>query len=224
MAAIRPPSFLTNRKKIATWNVGGREIAVSRRTSRPTRQERREQLEQERKRRNMIIGGAAAVIIVILAGLIIYRIAASNIEGVLNFGAQSRDHDQDVVIQDTALPPVGGIHHPTVQNCGIYDAPVDSAHALHSMEHGAVWITYRPDLAADEVAQLQEVVGGQSYVLLSPYPNLASDVVMTAWGVQLELDSVDDERVEQFISVYRNGPQTPEPGAPCDGGVGTPIG
>ena len=197
---------------------------MSRRTTRPTRQERREQLEQERKRRNLMIGGGALLIIVVLAGLIIFRIAASNIEGVFNFPAQERSHDQDVVIEETSLPPVGGVHDPVWLNCGIYDTPVPLKNAIHSMEHGAVWITYRPDLPSDEIAHLIELAGGQSYLVLSPYPNLASNVVMTAWGVQLELDSANDERVEQFISVYRNGPQTPEPGASCSGGTGTPIG
>lgn len=170
----------------------------------------------------MMIGGGAAVILVVLAGLIIYRIAASNIEGVLNLGAQERGHDQAVVIEQTSLPPVGGVHDPNPQTCGIYDAPVPAKNAIHSMEHGAVWITYHPDLDEGEVAQLQALVRGQSYLLLSPYPDLASNVVLTAWGVQLELDSIDDERMEQFISVYRNGPQTPEPGASCSGD-GTPL-
>jgi hypothetical protein len=181
-------------------------------------------MEQERKRRNMLIVGGAAVVVVVLAGLIIFRLVASNIEGVLNFGAQERGHDQDVVIENTTLPPVGGVHDPAWQNCGIYETPVTVKNAIHSMEHGAVWITYQPELGEESVAQLEEIVGDQGYLLLSPYPGLASEVVMTAWGVQLELDSVEDERIEQFISVYRNGPQTPEPGAPCSGGVGTPIG
>lgn len=197
---------------------------MARRTSRQNRQARREQLEQEKKRRNLIIGGVGGLIIVVLAGLIIFRIIASNIEGVSNFGSQSQGHDTNVVIENTELPPVGGVHDPAWQNCGIYNEPVETKNALHSMEHGAVWITYNPSLDSADVAQLEGLVRGESFLLLTPYPNLANDVVMTAWGVQLEVDSVDDERIEQFISVYRNGPQTPEPGAPCDGGVGVPVG
>ena len=48
------------------------------------------------------------------------------------------------------VPPVGGDHNPVWANCGAYDEPVPSPNAVHSMEHGAVWITYRPSLAADE--------------------------------------------------------------------------
>jgi hypothetical protein len=119
-------------------------------------------------------------------------------------------------------PPVGGPHDPTWQNCGIYDEPVRNENAVHSLEHGAVWITYRPDLPAEDIARLQELVGERQFVLLSPYPDLPAPVVATAWGVQLPLDGVDEERLEEFITEYVQGAQSPEPGAPCVGGVGTP--
>ncbi|MFZ0547502.1 MAG: DUF3105 domain-containing protein [Candidatus Promineifilaceae bacterium] len=197
---------------------------MSKKTSKKNRQARREQLEQERKRRNLMIGGGTAVVVLVLIGLIVFRIAANNIEGVFNFGTQERGHDQSVVIEETSLPPVGGIHDPVWLNCGVYETEVPLKNAIHAMEHGAVWITYRPDLAVNDVTELESLVRGQSYMVISPYPNLASNIVLTAWGVQLQVDSVNDERIEKFISVYRNGPQTPEPGASCSGGTGNPIG
>lgn len=196
---------------------------MSRTTNKPNRQARRQQIEQERKRRNLMFGGAGAVVIIVLVALIIFRIVSSNVEGVLNLGSQERGHDQNVVIEEASLPPVGGIHDPTWQNCGVYAQPVETKNALHSMEHGAVWIAYQPDLPAEDVAALREIVGDQTYLLMAPYPNLASKIVLSAWGVQLEIDSSSDERIEQFISVYRNGPQTPEPGAACTGGTGFPL-
>src|SRR5690606_16203784 len=36
-------------------------------------------------------------------------------------------------------PPAGGDHNQTWLNCGIYDAPVPNHHAVHSLEHGAIW-------------------------------------------------------------------------------------
>jgi hypothetical protein len=58
-------------------------------------------------------------------------------------------------------------------------------------------------------------------MLLSPYPDQKSEIAATAWGVQLESDSVSDERLNQFIDRYRGG--GPEPGAPCSGGLGNPA-
>jgi hypothetical protein len=119
---------------------------------------------------------------------------------------------------------VGGTHHDIWQNCGIYDEPLEAENVVHSMEHGAVWISYQPELSDDDVNTLRDLVRGERFIVLSPYPGLQSPVVLTAWGVQLELNSVEDDRVEEFIDRYQVGPQTPERGATCSDGVGQPIG
>ncbi|WP_194915354.1 DUF3105 domain-containing protein, partial [Catenulispora rubra] len=49
-------------------------------------------------------------------------------------------------------------------------------------------------------------------------------ITVTAWGKQLNVDSATDARIAKFISKYMQGPQTPEPGAACTGGTGTPNG
>ncbi|KGM10923.1 hypothetical protein N868_13130 [Cellulomonas carbonis T26] len=125
-----------------------------------------------------------------------------------------------VAVAEGRLPPLGGDHDPTVQNCGVYVEPVRDENAVHSLEHGAVWITYRPDIDAGQVQRLGELAAAEPYLLVSPYEDLTAPVVATAWGVQLELDSVADERLEAFIERYAQGEQTPEPGAPCSGGIG----
>ncbi|MDT0167175.1 DUF3105 domain-containing protein [Actinotalea sp. AC32] len=124
----------------------------------------------------------------------------------------------------SAPPPVGGDHDPTPQNCGSYDQPVREENAVHSLEHGNVWLTYRTDLDEVAVTRLKEIAQGEPYVLVSPYGALVAPVVATAWGVQLELDSIDDERLDASLTRYVHGEQTPEPGAPCSDGVGTPAG
>ena len=145
------------------------------------------------------------------------------LEGLVVYGPQARDHvDSNVTYPQT--PPVGGPHNPTWQNCGIYAEPIRKEMGVHSMEHGAVWITYRPDLPAGAVDTLRALVKGWPFTVLSPYPDLPSPVVASAWGVQMRVDSVGDPRLGAFLSRYVNGLQTPEPGAPCSGGEGKPIG
>lgn len=121
------------------------------------------------------------------------------------------------------LPPLGGDHDPVVQNCGFYDLPVRSENAVHSLEHGAVWLTYRTGLEEAQVAVLRDLAEQNPYLLVSPFDQLASDVVATAWGVQLELDSAQDDRLQPFLARYLQGEQTPEPGAPCSGGTDKPV-
>lgn len=141
--------------------------------------------------------------------------------GVQVFEVESRNHvTTDVVYAQ--IPPVGGDHSPDWQNCGFYGRPVRNENAVHSLEHGAVWITYQPDLQPDPVNRIRQFAVGQTYVLASPYPNLPSPVVVSAWGRQLRLDSAEDPKLEQFIRAFRGAATAPEPGAPCGGGVGTP--
>lgn len=144
------------------------------------------------------------------------------IEGLIQFGRQERSHvETEIAAGD--LPPVGGSHSPVWQNCGIYDEPVATENAVHSLEHGAVWVAYQPELAQADVESLHDQLRGERYLLVSPYPGLKSPVVLTAWEVQLELEGIDDDRIMEFIERYRNGPTTPEPGASCSDGAGTPI-
>ena len=119
-------------------------------------------------------------------------------------------------------PPAGGEHDPVWQNAGFYEEPVEDENAVHTLEHGAVWITYSPDLSQEQVSELQDLAASRDCVLVSPYPDLDAPIVASAWGKQLRLDSADDPALNSFIGSYLRGPQTPEPGASCTGGVGTP--
>jgi len=149
----------------------------------------------------------------------------SGIKGVQTYPDRVEYHDHVKVVPTLTgdLPPVFGAHLAAWQNCGIYDQPVELGSALHSMEHGAVWLTYRSALPKDQITELQSLARGHGYVLMSPYPPQKSDVILTAWGIQLVIDSLPDDRIAPFIAFYEQGPQNYEPGAPCSGGVGTPI-
>ncbi|CAN5649724.1 hypothetical protein BH10CHL1_BH10CHL1_36490 [soil metagenome] len=144
------------------------------------------------------------------------------IVGLQKFPNEARDH-QIGPLSYAQTPPVGGIHNPVWQNCGIYGDPIPNENAVHSLEHGGVWITYQPSLAAADVETLRGLVRGHDHALISPYPNLPAPVVISAWGLQVQVPSAADPRLALFIKTYENGPQTPEPGATCSGGTGTPL-
>ena len=150
---------------------------------------------------------------------------SSGIDGVQTFPDKSyyHNHIEVVEVPNSDIPPAFGAHYSAWQNCGIYDQPVELGNALHSLEHGAVWLTYSSSLPADDVEYLRSLVRGNDFVLMSPYPNQVKPVILTAWTIQLVIDSLPDDRIEKFIAYYANGPQNPEPGAPCDGAIGFPI-
>ena len=173
----------------------------------------------------ILIGGAIVIGVVALGVLLYLSLKEPEaLDGLTRSIGLSRGHDETVDYSGSALPPTGGVHSGIWQNCGIYDEPLLAKNAVHSMEHGAVWITYHPELSAGEIEELQKEVRGKSYTLLSPFLGLKSPIVLTAWGIQLELESAKDDRISDFIDRYQTGPQTPERGATCENGTGTPIG
>ena len=122
-------------------------------------------------------------------------------------------------------PPTGGVHNPAWQNCGIYDQQVALENAVHDLEHGAVWLTYQPNLPRDQVEKLRALARGRGYTLVTPYSygGLTKPIYAVAWGMRVGVDNADDARLSKFIQKYMNGPQTPELGAPCTGGIGSPM-
>jgi len=154
---------------------------------------------------------------------------ASSIDGLVNFResnpaalepAPGKESHEWGPLEYEIQPPVGSTHNPNWQNCmgDVYVAPIASEHAVHSMEHGAVWVTYRQDLPADQVEQLAGKVRGNEYILMSPFEGLESPISLQAWGYQLAVDDASDPRVDEFVRALRQN-ATAEPGATCSGGI-----
>lgn len=114
-------------------------------------------------------------------------------------------------------PPNQGNHSPVWQRCGFYSVPVDNEHAVHSLEHGALWITYQPDLPHDQKEVLRAFARLYDDVVVSPYPGLPTSAIVSAWGRQIPLDVIDTRGLDQAIAEIRIGPDAPEAGGGCDG-------
>jgi len=189
------------------------------------------QQQVDRKRRRLIIAVSVAVVALLVIPTAVVIIGEQRRQATVTEAAaeplpdvvEEPDLDASHVTTDvdygTLLPPLGGPHDPVWQDCGFYDQPVRTENAVHSLEHGAVWVTYSENLPEADVSTLRDLTGRHPYLLVSPYEELAAPVVATAWGVQLELDSASDDRLEVFLERYLEGPQTPEPGAACSGGT-----
>lgn len=180
---------------------------------------RQAQRAKERRARILLVSAVATVILLIagIVGFTVWKDVSNRptLDAVKTYTV-TRDHTTERVTYAQS-PPVGGNHNPTWLNCGVYTSPVPDELAVHSLEHGAVWVTYRPDLPAAQVDKLTAEVP-DTYMVVSPREGLPGPVVASAWGTQLVLTGVDDPRLAEFITAYRQGPQTPEPGAACTGG------
>ncbi len=153
-----------------------------------------------------------------------WRDKADGISGIVDFSKSDPDlvksgQHQWGQLKYKQSPPVAGPHNYNWQRCqgDVYPAAIANEHAVHAMEHGAVWITYRPDLPAAQVDKLASKVRGNDFMFMSPYPGLDKAVSLQAWGFQLKVGSVDDSRIDEFIRDLRQN-ATQEPQASCGSG------
>ncbi len=183
--------------------------------------------EFERQRRNWMILRGVSIVVVI--GILLgagwwgfrqyqeYQVK-KDVTTYFSIEDYTLQHVDDAVLYEQ-IPPVGGPHNSIWQTCGYYPEPIYNWHGVHSLEHGAVWITYDPDLPESDVEKLKDLAN-QSYVLVSPYPGIDAPVIGSVWGKQIKFDGADDSRIEPFIREYRRNPDnTPEPGALCSLGA-----
>ena len=182
--------------------------------------------EPRRSHLPVLLAVLAAVLVLALAVLVpvvVGRVRASldpaapaNLDAVRVFEGVHHVHTDSDVDYPTS-PPVGGPHDPQWLDCGVYDAPVRNENAVHDLEHGTVWISYRPGLDEADVGTLTRALPDNG--ILAPYDDLPASVVITVWGRQLRLTGADDPRLEMFLAGFSDGHTAPEPFASCAGGI-----
>jgi hypothetical protein len=185
----------------------------------------------KRNRRIAIVSSVAvgaAIVALIVTSVVLTPRAASysaggsgaDVEGVETF-ENAAGHVEGAV-DYAQTPPAGGEHNPAWLNCGVYEQPVPNENAVHSMEHGAVWVTYDADaLTDDDVATLRSKLPS-TYVVLSPFDGLPSPIVLSGWNAQLQVDDAEDPRIGEFLEEYWLSQSVPEPGASCAGAIDAP--
>ncbi|MEH0552189.1 DUF3105 domain-containing protein [Streptomyces sp. B21-101] len=204
--------------------------------SRKDRIEEMRRAERARERRNRILTVTlSGVIVAALVGWGAYAIDEANereeqkaaaaekpVPGEKTWDAKKlgRNHVSTAVTYPMQ-PPVGGDHHQAWMTCDgtVYTEAIANENAVHSLEHGAVWVTYNEQAADADVKTLAGRVDRTPYTLMSPVKSQAGTITLSAWGRQLTVEKASDSRVEQFLLRYVQGAQTPEPGAACTGGL-----
>jgi Protein of unknown function (DUF3105) len=182
------------------------------------------------RKRILLAGG---IVLVLVFAYLVYQVLSpkhphggdpSNdipaLKAVKTYDYAGNHHTTDPVTY-TETPPVGGPHDPTWQDCGVYTQQLRNENVVHSLEHGTVWVTYRPGTSAADVQSLETALGSvkDKKTILSPYPGLPSPVVVTVWDAQLDLKGASDPRLATFLSFYGDGHTAPEAAiASCAGG------
>jgi hypothetical protein len=108
-------------------------------------------------------------------------------------------------------PPVSGRHAPNPAPCGTYGEPVPNENLVHSLEHGAVYLLYSPELPPDQIAQLEEIASGyEENVLSAPYEGeMETPIAVGSWGERMDLDEVDEDAIATYIDTFAGeGPES----------------
>ncbi|QFQ96758.1 DUF3105 domain-containing protein [Streptomyces phaeolivaceus] len=199
--------------------------------------------ERSRERRNRILTIGASVLIVaglVVGGTVLVRSQSDDSDssstasdskakgkwetgsdGVKTWSTKLTQNHVTKTVDYPMEPPVGGDHNPVWQNCNgdVYDKAIKNENAVHSLEHGAVWVTYNGKASEADVKALAEKVKKTPYTLMSPVDDQKDPIMLSAWGHQRTVTSASDANVDKFLETYVQGEQTPEPGAACTNGV-----
>lgn len=178
---------------------------------------------------------AAAIAVAVFAAAVltyaVLKVNAANADKVQSVddiaGVQTYDYPagQEHVatpVDYAESPPVGGQHAPPPSwaDCTgtVYTVDIRHESAVHSLEHGAAWITYNPDdVSRSDIDTLAKLVENEPGRMMSPYAGQDSPISIQAWGHQLKVDSAGDKRIKQFADFLTlNNEFTPEPGATCE--------
>jgi len=124
-----------------------------------------------------------------------------------------------------SVPPTSGWHYAHITDYGIHTEPIPDEVQIHNLEHGAVLIQYRPDVAEEMIADMRDFVEnlrtdqGFCRLILAPYPELDRPVALTAWGRILKMDVFDRPIALSFAGYFLD--QGPENVADCQ--IGEPA-
>lgn len=157
-----------------------------------------------------IIGGA------LLIGLFIYALSRGRGEdgggpGQL-FPDQGRPHVAlGAPFAYNSNPPTSGPHYSVPAEWGVYEREISDQVLIHNLEHGGIWISYRPGTASSTVDTLSAIAKefGRK-VIMTPRAANDADIALAAWG-RLDTFSAAEfsaDRVRAFVRAWRNkGPE-----------------
>lgn len=106
-------------------------------------------------------------------------------------------------------PPSSGGHYASPANSGIYDYEVNDKIFLHNLEHGGIWIAYRPGVSVQLIEDLKNIAKefDNSKIVMAPRSANDADVAIVAWARVLKFDlaggSLSDQQKNEIRRFYR---------------------
>jgi hypothetical protein len=106
-------------------------------------------------------------------------------------------------------PPSSGWHYAEPASWGFYDRELEDEQVVHNLEHGAVWITFKPDIdqaTKDAIKRLVERYS--SKVIATARSKNDTPLALVSWGRVMKMESFDKDQALEFVKRNRNhGPE-----------------
>lgn len=106
-------------------------------------------------------------------------------------------------------PPTSGWHWPAAAPWGVYDNPEKDERYVHNLEHGGIWISYKPSAVTPEtITLLKDFAKRYRKIIVTPREANDASISLAAWRRLENLDSYDERKIVEFIEAhYDQGPE-----------------
>lgn len=180
------------------------------------RAEKQEQRSQEKGRRGvkkiMLWGVGLLVLAGIITSFFIFgsKEQTSHPDSSRAMADEGREHTSEgTSIEYATNPPTSGTHWGNPLADGIYGTEKPDEAIVHSLEHGRVWVSYKPSVPEQTKKSLEDLLKKYNGTVLTPRSANDTDIALAAWNrldtFNLNPDGTfDEQRITDFINRWRN--------------------
>lgn len=109
-------------------------------------------------------------------------------------------------VEYNSSPPSSGHHYQAPELKGFYDREMTDGNLVHNLEHGYVWIAYRPDLPPDQVQKLKGLFSKPfsnpkftpSKAIVTKRSNNPAPISIVAWRWTMNFEDYDEDKLIKF--------------------------
>lgn len=113
-------------------------------------------------------------------------------------------------------PPTSGEHANTLAK-GIYKEEIADVNVLHNLEHGGVYISYRPDISKEDIKKIEQLFSVPSSrekfnpakAVVAPRSANKANIVISSWNRSETFTTFDEMALYEYYVLNFN--KSPEP-------------
>jgi hypothetical protein len=159
------------------------------------------------------------IVVVAVGGAVIFR---GDRPDRVRLGSEQEDQGAQHVSQAEAPeygegePPTSGDHGQPVEK-GAYQSELPDFNTIHNLEHGYIYVSYRPDLPQEEIDKLEALFFEPftntefrpTKVIMAPRAANDSPIILSSWQRSQRFDAFEEQTMIDYY--LGNVNKSPEP-------------